>query len=176
MHISVILAGTLLARLGRPEVSNCIAGLKQYSYAYEEAGDQADDMNRLFSRVRMGESDLHHMATAVPRVGASSNNTSPHGHDQHNMNVDEHRPNGSSHVCVLSFRSTCSVALPALSVVLILWTLSGTSLRKLKCALCAARADVPFLPGRLFHRRLETSQILQNPPFMDRQDKCTSQC
>lgn len=113
MHISVILAGTLLARLGRPEVANCIAGLKQYSYAYEEAGDQAEDMSRLFNRVRMGDSDLQHMGSVAPRVGTSSNNTSPHGHGQHNMNVDEHRPNGSSHVCVLFFfHSMFSMALP----------------------------------------------------------------
>jgi hypothetical protein len=97
MHISVILAGTLLARLGRPEVTNCIAGLRQYSYAYEEAGDQAEDMSRLFNRVRVGDLDLHHMASVAPRVGTSSNNASPHGHSQNDMNVDNHRPNGSSH-------------------------------------------------------------------------------
>lgn len=101
MHISCILAGTLLARLGRPEVANCIAGLKQYSYAYEEAGDQANEMSRLFNRVRMGESELNHMASVAPRVGASSSNSSPHGtHGQHGMAVDDHhhRANGSSHV------------------------------------------------------------------------------
>ncbi|KAF8964208.1 hypothetical protein BDZ97DRAFT_1919159 [Flammula alnicola] len=93
MHISCILAGTLLARLGRPEVTNCIAGLKQYSYAYEEAGDQANEMSRLFNRVRMGEQELNHMASVAPRVGSSSSPHSPHGHA---MVVDDHRTNGSS--------------------------------------------------------------------------------
>ncbi|KAF8194249.1 hypothetical protein BJ912DRAFT_1021497 [Pholiota molesta] len=103
MHISCILAGTLLARLGRPEVTNCIAGLKQYSYAYEEAGDQANEMSRLFNRVRSGEQELSHMASVAPRVGStsSSTNSSPHGQNGqhgHAMIVDEHHPrsNGAS--------------------------------------------------------------------------------
>ncbi|KAF8908927.1 hypothetical protein CPB84DRAFT_1703318 [Gymnopilus junonius] len=100
MHISCILAGTLLARLGRPEVSNCIAGLKQYSYAYEEAGDQANEMNRLFNRVRTGDMELHHMATVAPRVQGGT--SSPHHHHTHAMAVDDmmlDRTNGMSHVC-----------------------------------------------------------------------------
>ena len=97
MHISCILAGTLLARLGRPEVANCISGLKQYSYAYEEAGDQANEMNRLFNRARMGELELNHMTSVTPRVSSSSPR-SPHAHA---MLVDDqhlHRTNGTSHV------------------------------------------------------------------------------
>lgn len=98
MLISCILAGTLLARLGRPEVANCIAGLKQYSYAYEEAGDQANEMNRLFNRVRNGETELNHMGSVAPRVGSSpSTNSSPHSQHGHPMVVDEQaRSNGSS--------------------------------------------------------------------------------
>lgn len=65
MHVSCIQAGTLLARLGRPEVSNCIAGLKQYSYSYEEAADQAQEMERVFSTVRAGEPELNHMSSAT---------------------------------------------------------------------------------------------------------------
>lgn len=102
MHISCILAGTLLARLGRPEVSNCIAGLKQYSYAYEEAGDQANEMNRLFNRVRMGDLELNHMASVAPRVQGGTSSSSPHSHHGHAMAVDDpmlDRTNGmSSHV------------------------------------------------------------------------------
>jgi len=99
MHISCILAGTLLARLGRPEVANCIAGLKQYSYAYEEAGDQANDMSRLFNRARMGELELNHMTSVVPRVGTSSSSPrSPHGHGMLVDGQHLHRPNGTSHV------------------------------------------------------------------------------
>lgn len=105
MHISCILAGTLLARLGRPEVSNCIAGLEQYSYAYEEAGDQAHDMSRLFQRVRYGELELNHMASSIPRVAPVSSPVQ----SNNGMMVDAqiHRTNGSSHVmsfliCLLS--------------------------------------------------------------------------
>lgn len=101
MHISCILAGTLLARLGRPEVANCIAGLKQYSYAYEEAGDQANEMSRLFSRERMGELELNHMTSVLPRPRASPSSSSPHSPHGHAMLVDDqhlHRTNGTSHV------------------------------------------------------------------------------
>ena len=107
MHISCILAGTLLARLGRPEVTNCIAGLKQYSYAYEEAGDQANEMNRLFNRVRLGELELNHMANIAPRMQGGSSSSSPHSHHGHAMAVDDSmldRPNGmSTHVRQVSF-------------------------------------------------------------------------
>lgn len=101
MHISCILAGTLLARLGRPEVANCIAGLKQYSYAYEEAGDQANEMSRLFNSARMGKLELNHMTSVLPRAGASPSSSSPHSPHGHAMLVDDqrlHRTNGSSHV------------------------------------------------------------------------------
>ena len=46
MHVSIIQAGTLLARLCRPEVENCIRGLQQYSYAYEECSEQAQEVQR----------------------------------------------------------------------------------------------------------------------------------
>lgn len=95
MHISCNLAGTLLAKLGRPEVSNCIAGLRQYSYAYEEAAEQANEMEALFSRVRVGKTvELIHMASVTPRVGSASpsgsgsQQHSPRGHSA--MVVDEH--------------------------------------------------------------------------------------
>jgi len=118
MHISCILAGTLLARLGRPEVANCIAGLKQYSYAYEEAGDQANDMSRLFNRARMGDLELNHMISVVPRAGTSSSSPrSPHGHA---MLVDGqqhmHRPNGTSHV-----RQSCSYSIVVVFLDLTPW-------------------------------------------------------
>jgi hypothetical protein len=71
MHVSCIQAGTLLARLGRPEVSNCIAGLDQYSHSYEEAGDQANEMRRSFTLARKGELELNHMANVTPRPVAS---------------------------------------------------------------------------------------------------------
>jgi hypothetical protein len=68
MHVSCIQSGTFLARLGRPEVANCIAGLEQYSYSYEEAGDHAIEMKRVFMASKSGESDFNHMASVAPRV------------------------------------------------------------------------------------------------------------
>jgi hypothetical protein len=67
MHVSCIQAGTFLARLGRPEVQNCIAALQQYGYAYEEAAEQGNDIERTFNLARTGESDIGHMATTVAR-------------------------------------------------------------------------------------------------------------
>jgi len=68
MHVSCNYAGMFLARLGRPEVYNCIGGLEQYSAAYEEAGEQAAEMKRLYHHARSGELELNHMASVTPRV------------------------------------------------------------------------------------------------------------
>ncbi|THH09528.1 hypothetical protein EW145_g1941 [Phellinidium pouzarii] len=76
MHFSCLTAGTLLGRLGRPEVTNCIAGLKQYNYAYEEAGEEAIEMERMYAGALAGESDITHMASVVVPQGQHS---SPHG-------------------------------------------------------------------------------------------------
>ena len=78
-------------------MSNCIAGLEQYSYAYEEAGDQANEMSRLFQRVRYGDLELNHMASVITRVAPVS---SPPVQSNAGMMVDTqiHRPDGSSHV------------------------------------------------------------------------------
>jgi hypothetical protein len=65
MHFSCLTSGTLLARLGRPEVSNCIGGLKQYSYAYDEAGDEAIEMDRIYHNALAGDSDINHMASVI---------------------------------------------------------------------------------------------------------------
>lgn len=72
MHVSCIQAGTLLARLGRPEVSNCIAALEQYSAAYEEAGEQAVEMKRVYALARVGEFDFNHMASVAPKAVADN--------------------------------------------------------------------------------------------------------
>ncbi len=56
MHVSCNYAGILLARFGRPEVQNCIEGLEQYSYSYEEAAEQAQELRRLFALARAGTS------------------------------------------------------------------------------------------------------------------------
>ena len=65
MHVSIIQAGTLLARLGRPEVENCVKGLQQYSYAYEECMEQANDISRQFTQAVNGDFDLNHMASVL---------------------------------------------------------------------------------------------------------------
>ncbi|OBZ68942.1 hypothetical protein A0H81_11103 [Grifola frondosa] len=83
MHVSCIQAGTLLARLGRPEVSNCITGLEQYSYAYEECAEQAAEIKRLYSQAITGEVEFNHMASVVPRVGGDI------GQGSNAMNVDQ---------------------------------------------------------------------------------------
>lgn len=74
MHVSCIQAGTLLARLGRPEVSNCINAMEQYTPSYEEAGDQAIEMKRIFALATSGDFDFGHMASVAPKVEVSGNN------------------------------------------------------------------------------------------------------
>jgi hypothetical protein len=65
MHVSCIKAGTLLARLGRPEAKNCINGLEQYSYSYEEAGDQAAEMKKTYSQAQEGCPQFKYMAQFI---------------------------------------------------------------------------------------------------------------
>ena len=71
MHVSIIQAGTLLARLCRPEVENCIRGLQQYSYAYEECTDQAQEIAQLYKNTcaGIGDAPLNHMASTMIRAG-----------------------------------------------------------------------------------------------------------
>lgn len=83
MHVSCNYAGILLARFGRPEVQNCIEGLEQYSYSYEEAADQALELRRLFSLARAGQTDFTRMASAVVRQQQH-----PHPHN----NSHQHQP------------------------------------------------------------------------------------
>jgi hypothetical protein len=80
--------------MGRPEALNCIAGLEQYSHSYEEAGDQAAEMKRVYHAARYGEFDFQHMSSIVPRI--TNLDTS------HAMMVDDHalRSNGDSIVQV----------------------------------------------------------------------------
>jgi len=68
MQVSCIKAGTLLARLGRPEVRNCINGLEQYSYSYEEAGDQAVEMKKAYSQAQDAGPQLKHMAQFISGI------------------------------------------------------------------------------------------------------------
>ncbi|KAF8073810.1 hypothetical protein FPV67DRAFT_1479374 [Lyophyllum atratum] len=56
MHVSCIQAGTLLARLGRPEVKSCIDGLEQYSARN----------GRIYNQALAGDPQFSHMGMAVP--------------------------------------------------------------------------------------------------------------
>jgi hypothetical protein len=92
MHVSCNYAGILLARFGRPEVQNCIEGLEQYSYSYEEAADQALELRRLFALARAGQTDFAHMASAVSR---QQQHPHPHTHQhqpQHHSPAQQQRP------------------------------------------------------------------------------------
>lgn len=40
-----------MARQGRPEAVNCITGLRQYAFAYEEAHIQADELEAVLAAV-----------------------------------------------------------------------------------------------------------------------------
>ncbi|KAJ1309737.1 hypothetical protein OPQ81_006502 [Rhizoctonia solani] len=51
LHYSTYAAGLLLARQGRPEAVNCITGLRQYAFAYEEAHIQADEIEATLKAV-----------------------------------------------------------------------------------------------------------------------------
>ncbi|KAG8722921.1 hypothetical protein FRC08_000021 [Ceratobasidium sp. 394] len=69
LHFSTYAAGLLLARQGRPEAVNCITGLRQYAFAYEEAHIQADELESILAavnreRTQRGQGDERH--THVP--------------------------------------------------------------------------------------------------------------
>lgn len=67
MHVSVIQAGFFLARLGRPEVQNCIEGLEQYSYAYEETKEQSQSIRREYEQALIKGPSFHEMSNTVSR-------------------------------------------------------------------------------------------------------------
>jgi ABC-type sulfate/molybdate transport systems ATPase subunit len=105
MHVSCIKAGTLLARLGRPEARNCIDGLEQYSYSYEEAGDQAAEMKKTYSQAQEVGLQFNHMAHFISGTM----------HDNAAMAVDEQdmKPDSSSsNVSVVHAVLACSSHIP----------------------------------------------------------------
>jgi hypothetical protein len=66
MHVSCINAGNLLARLGRPEVFQCIKALEQYSYAYEETKEHAREISREYDvALQKGPNNFHQMASVI---------------------------------------------------------------------------------------------------------------
>ncbi|KAF8610034.1 hypothetical protein BDV93DRAFT_4989 [Ceratobasidium sp. AG-I] len=65
LHYSTYAAGLLLAQQGRPEAVNCITGLRQYAFAYEEAHIQADELESILAgvnreRTQREQSDERH--------------------------------------------------------------------------------------------------------------------
>ncbi|EJT98726.1 hypothetical protein DACRYDRAFT_110626 [Dacryopinax primogenitus] len=53
LHYAIYAAGLTLAREGAPETVNCIAGLRQYSSAYPDAGPEADHISTIFAQTTM---------------------------------------------------------------------------------------------------------------------------
>lgn len=85
MHVSIIRAGVFLARLGRPEVQNCIDGLRQYTYAYEETGDQADQIERTYKQAVVDGPNFQRMASVIPRTSPrhlAHSDLKTNGHDR----------------------------------------------------------------------------------------------
>ncbi|KAF8840752.1 hypothetical protein BDN67DRAFT_902856 [Paxillus ammoniavirescens] len=72
MHVSIIHAGFFLAHLARPEVQNCIVGLEQYSYAYEETKETAQQIKREYEVALIKGPTFHEMNDAVPRSSPRS--------------------------------------------------------------------------------------------------------
>ncbi|PVG00244.1 hypothetical protein CPB86DRAFT_701823 [Serendipita vermifera] len=66
LHFSTYAAGMFLARHGKTEAKTCIKGLEQYSFAYEEAFEQAKWMQQVYS------SSVHSlMSSSSSSIGSS---------------------------------------------------------------------------------------------------------
>ncbi|KAJ8080689.1 hypothetical protein PM082_017523 [Marasmius tenuissimus] len=86
MLFSCIAAGQILAKLGRREVTNCITGLEQYSRSYEEAGDHAVDIRRIYEGVcsNSAQVDVGHLVMMARRMPSAM----PTPRDPYGMNID----------------------------------------------------------------------------------------
>ncbi|KAG8814191.1 hypothetical protein FRC19_001947, partial [Serendipita sp. 401] len=79
LHFSTYAAGMFLARYGKVEVKTCIQGLEQYSFAYEEAHEQAKWMQQVYS------SSIHQihqrphsvLSTSSSSIASGSNGVHP---------------------------------------------------------------------------------------------------
>ncbi|KIJ53438.1 hypothetical protein M422DRAFT_154794 [Sphaerobolus stellatus SS14] len=74
MHYSIYCAGRLLAEFGREEVAMCVRGLQQYGIAYEDAFEQADEVQRLYaaSTARIEQVAQGPLWNNVPANGAAN--------------------------------------------------------------------------------------------------------
>lgn len=66
MHVAIIQAGFFLGRLGRPEVHNCIEGLEQYSYAYEETKEISQMIRREYEQSLIKGPLFNEMINTIP--------------------------------------------------------------------------------------------------------------
>ena len=92
MHVSCIHAGFFLAKLGRPEVENCINALQQYSHAYEEMAERATEIKRVYDAAVGVEFDFTHMASVVPRPTNPNPNVNPNAHPHAHPNPSGFHP------------------------------------------------------------------------------------
>jgi hypothetical protein len=56
LHFAIYTAGVALAKLGKLETQYCIEGLRQYGYAFEEAFDQATEIERIYGQALLANS------------------------------------------------------------------------------------------------------------------------
>ncbi|KAG6831008.1 hypothetical protein H0H87_006581 [Tephrocybe sp. NHM501043] len=92
MHVSCIQAGTLLARMGNEGVKACISGLEQYSYSYEEAGEQAIEMQRVYQQALAGEPQFSHMGRTLPTRTTPEAAASGDDQEMEDVSVKQQQP------------------------------------------------------------------------------------
>jgi hypothetical protein len=96
MHVAIIQAGLFLARLGRPEVQNCIEGLEQYSYAYEETKELSQMIRREYEQALI-KGPLFHEMNNIPRRTPPADVTSPRSSANGNGNGVHHAHHDSTY-------------------------------------------------------------------------------
>lgn len=96
MHVSIIQAGSLLARLGRPEVNNCIEGLLQYSYAYEETREKANQIRRVYEQTLLKGPTFNEMSNVIPCPSTARAQSDP-THGESRQIGHGHHGNGIHH-------------------------------------------------------------------------------
>jgi hypothetical protein len=103
LHYSTYAAGMYLARVGHPDVESCIAGLRQYSFAYEEANGQADQIQRTYN---------HTLQQRVTPLQHTPVHHTPLPHELNGHHIEHHTPH-----------------MPVQHVSLIVWQLEATLTR-----------------------------------------------
>ncbi|KAF8521063.1 hypothetical protein JB92DRAFT_2892772 [Gautieria morchelliformis] len=83
MHYNIYAAGRLLAEFGREEVAMCIRGLQQYGVSYDDALDQAAEIQSIYASRRVepepapqawesiSDTDSHHNSYSLPDSASS---------------------------------------------------------------------------------------------------------